>query len=185
MTKVSCSNCGADNPSNFKYCSSCGHTLPIIAKVEEIVDLSEKPKPSKTNLKKWLGIIVGVIVFWSSYYLVQKFLFRPSFDKVLMEAASEINKTCPVMLDQYTRFDNAIALPDNVFQYNYTLMDVTKEQINTDTLSKYIDTKIINNAKTNPDLKLYRENETTLVYYYKDMNGSFVYKLTVTPEMYK
>lgn len=103
----------------------------------------------------------------------------------MMQAASELNKTCPVMVDQYTRLDNAVALPDNSVQYNYTLVSTTKSEVNMDTVMKYIKPSIINNVRTNPDLKLYRENNTTMVYSYKDMNGEFVYKLSVTPDMYQ
>ncbi len=37
-----------------------------------------------------------------------------------MEIASEINKSCPMMIDKETQFDNALAMPGKVFQYNYT-----------------------------------------------------------------
>ena len=47
----------------------------------------------------------------------------------MMAAASEINKTCPIMVDQYTQLDNALALPDNSFQYNYTLIDISGKVI--------------------------------------------------------
>jgi hypothetical protein len=39
-----------------------------------------------------------------------------------MAAANELNKSCLMMVDQDTRLDNAVALPENVFQYNYTLI---------------------------------------------------------------
>lgn len=89
------------------------------------------------------------------------------------------------MVDQYTRLDNAVALPDNAFQYNYTLVDIIQSEVNLDTVRKYIEPGIINNVKTNPDLKIYRDNKTTMVYYYKDKNGVFVFKLAVTPKMYE
>ena len=89
------------------------------------------------------------------------------------------------MVDQYTRLDNALALPENIFQYNYTLVNITQSEINLDTVKKYIEPSIINNVKTSPDLKIYRDNKTTMIYNYRDKNGVFVFKLSVTPDMYE
>ena len=62
--------------------------------------------------------------------LVQQFAFdKPTFDKVMMESASELNKSCLVMVDKDTRLDNVIALPDNIFQYNYTLVNIEKKTL--------------------------------------------------------
>jgi len=135
--------------------------------------------------KKRIGTIIGIIVFGLSYFAVQQIFFKqPSFDKVMVQAASEINKNCPMMVDQYTRWDNAVVLPGKILQYNYTLVDLEKSEVNLDTVKKYVEPGIINNVRTNPDMKIYRDNNTTFIYYYKDKNGVFVYKFPVTPDMY-
>ena len=102
----------------------------------------------------------------------------------MMEAASELNKTCPIMVDKDTQLDNAVAMPDNVFQYNYTLVNLEKSQVNIDTVKKYIEPGLINSVKTNPDLKNYRDNKVTMAYSYKDKNGVFILKISVTPDLY-
>ena len=88
------------------------------------------------------------------------------------------------MVDKDTRLDNAVALPGNVFQYNYTLINLNKDEVNPDTVKKYIEPAIINGVRTNPDLKIYRDNKTTMTYSYRDKNGVFILKIPVTPEMY-
>ena len=88
------------------------------------------------------------------------------------------------MIDQETRLDNVIALPDNVLQYNYTMVNKEKEAIDINGLQKYIEPVVLNNMKTNPDMKAYRENRTTMTYSYKDKNGVFLFKISITPEMY-
>jgi hypothetical protein len=185
MDKINCINCGNDNNSNSKYCSSCGYELP--RKTEDLDSTFLRPTVFKTdNRKKITGIIIGAIAFGLSYFAVQQIFFKtPSFDKVMMQAASEINKSCPIMVDQYTRLDNAVAMPGNTLQYNYTLVNITKDQVNIDTVKKYIEPRIINNVKTSPELKVYRDNKTTMVYNYSDKNGIFVLKFSVTPDMYK
>ena len=140
----------------------------------------------KTNKnKKTLGAVVGIITFGLSYFAVQQIFFKkPSFDKAMMEAASEINKTCPIMVDKETRLDNTVAMPDNVFQYNYTLVNLTSAEIHPDTLRKYIEPNIINTVRTNPDMKIYRDSKTTMAYSYRDKVGEFILKILVTPDKY-
>jgi hypothetical protein len=138
------------------------------------------------NRNKIIGVIVGAIVFAVTSFAVSDFFSKkPTLDKALMLAASELNKTCPIMVDAETRLDNAMALPNNRFQYNYTLINRSAEELDTVQIHKSVDTQIINNVKTNPDLKIYRENNVTMAYYYKDKNGKYLMKLNVTPELYK
>jgi len=94
----------------------------------------------KNKRKKTIGTIVGILAFGLSSFAVKQIFFKPvSFDKAMMEAASELNKTCPIMVDKETRLDNTVAMPDNVFQYNYTLVNLEKSQINIDTIKKYVE----------------------------------------------
>ncbi len=140
----------------------------------------------KNNNKSILGVIFGVLVFGLAYFAVQQIFFKaPTFDKAMMEAASELNKSCPFMVDKDTRLDNAAAMPGNVFQYNYTLVNLDKSEVDPDAVKKYIEPSIINNVKTNPDLELYRENKVTMAYSYRDKNGVFVLKINVTPDLYE
>ena len=103
----------------------------------------------------------------------------------MTQEASDLNKSCPIMVDKYTRLDNAVALPYNVFQYNYTLVANEKVGLNIDTVRKYIEPGIINNVKTNPEMKIFRDLGTTIEYKYCDKNGVFVLIISVTPNMYR
>jgi hypothetical protein len=134
--------------------------------------------------KNLIGAIAGVVTFAIVSYSVQKAFFKP-FDQQLVEAASTINKTCPIMVDEDTRLDNSVALPGNIFQYNYTLINYEREDLNPDTLRKYLEPGIISTVATNPDLKIFRDHLTTMAYSYNDKNGAFVVKLSITPDMYK
>jgi len=140
---------------------------------------------NQKNNKKTVGTIVGLAVGLIVYFLVKQFVFAPpSFDKVMMKAASEINESCPIMVDQDTRLDNAIALPDNILQYNYTLVNWVKDSVDLKGFEDYMQPMILNNVKTNPDLKIYRDNKTTMAYNYKDMNGVFITKISITADQY-
>ena len=103
----------------------------------------------------------------------------------MMETASEINKSCPIMIDSETRFDNAIVLPSKVFQYNYTLINMEIETVDIDMLKNYLEPNIINFVRTNPDMKPQRDNKVTVNYYYQDKNRNYLFTISVTPEQYK
>lgn len=137
-------------------------------------------KRRKKN-KTVISFVVALILITS---IQQGCSYQMSFDKTMMEAASEFNKSCPIMVDGVTRLDNAIALPDNIFQYNYTLINMGKNSVNIDELTSYLEPIIVNNVKTNPGLKSYRENRVTMVYYYKDKNGNYLTEIEVSPDKY-
>ena len=103
----------------------------------------------------------------------------------MMQAASELNATCPMMVDEFTRLDNANALPENAFQYNYTLVDLIKSEVDLEAVKNYIRPGLITIVRSDPKLKIYRDNKTTMIYSYRDKNGEFVAKFAVTPELYK
>ena len=134
--------------------------------------------------KNLIGAIAGIITFSIASYGVQKVFFKP-FDKIMVEAAIKLNKTCPIMVDQDTRLDNTVSLPGNTFQYNYTLINYEKEELNPDTLRKYLEPGIISTVATNPDMKIFRDHLSTIAYNYNDKNGAFIVKLSITPDMYK
>ena len=127
-----------------------------------------------------------MVVGFGVMFAIQQFYFKtPSYNKVMMEIASELNKTCPFMVDRETRFDNAIALPENIFQYNYSLVNAEKASVNSDEIRSHLEPNLINFVKTSPQMKIQREYKTTLNYYYKDKNGEYLFLISITPDKYK
>ncbi|MDL2311959.1 hypothetical protein LJC68_03665 [Bacteroidales bacterium OttesenSCG-928-B11] len=177
-----CNECGSENTDNLKYCRFCGYELPK-PKVEEIPPSHEPAK--KVNRKKLAGSIIGIIIGIAGCFLVQQLIFNPSLDKVMMKSASEINKSCPIMIDSETRLDNTIALPSKVFQYNHTLINMEKEEIDIDGLKDHLEANIINFVRTNPELKFQRDKNVTINYYYQDKYSNYLFTISVTPEQYK
>ena len=186
MEKVKCIHCGADNPERNRYCSDCGYELPK-NKAENFDSAVQQPKRKKEGGgRKILAVIVGIIAFGLSYFAVQQLFFKtPPLDKAMMEIASEINKTCPIMVDSETRLDNTISLPKNIFQYNYTLVNIDKASADTIEMRKFLEPGIVNYIKTNPQMKFQRDHKTTVNYYYKDRAGAFLLLISVTPEKYE
>jgi|WetSurMetagenome_2_1015567.scaffolds.fasta_scaffold80678_1 hypothetical protein len=157
----------------------------------EINEISKnKVKTSKPKqLKFWIGFAVTLAIFYAiGQFGGQKiigFFHKPLYDEAMMAYASELNKSCPIMIDNATRLDNAIALPGNTFQYNYTLVNMVKDSIAIDELKKKVEPTIINFVKTNPEMKTIRDNKTIVNYYYKDKTGVYLFTVSVKPEQYR
>lgn len=176
-----CSNCQTENESGLKYCTNCGYKLSVVESENPIVEPIKKPVAKrKFDLKAIIGFIVAfVVVFFATQYF-----FKPSLDKQLVEIASEMNRSCPMNVDKYTTLKNVVALPDKTLQYNYSLV-ISKEEIKIDTVKKYFFPSLLLNAKTNPGMKIIRDNKVTLNYHYADKNGIFVTEYLITPDMYE
>ncbi|WP_026713804.1 zinc ribbon domain-containing protein [Flavobacterium daejeonense] len=182
--KIICSNCENENESTSKYCSFCGFQLPLPEKENPQIEIkptkTAKPK-RKVDLKFAIAFAVSFIVM----FFITKSFFEPSIDIQLSKIANEMNKTCPMNIDQFTILNNVEALPDNTLQYNYTINNITKEEVKLDTVKKYLFPSILQNVKTSPEMKSFRDNQVTLNYRYSDKNGLYITTYIVTPEMYE
>jgi hypothetical protein len=212
MHYLKCTNCGHFNELKTEYltfCKQCNKVLKnnftdwkkdnpekSFEEFKQLIcttntsehSISESKKKNK-GLKYWIGFALAFAVFYAIGQLggdkLVSLIKKPAFDKSLMEIASELNKTCPVMVDSLTRLDNAIALPGKVFQYNYSLMSGTKDYIDTEGLKAFLSPRIFNDVKTNPGMKFIRDNKVTVNYSYKDLNGEFLFLIAVKPEDYQ
>jgi hypothetical protein len=184
MDTIKCANCDAVNLGNAKYCNGCGHAIAYTLK--DVANDMVRPAdmPGLDRKRKMIRMLVWFVVFASVSYATQQ-LLNPSFDKKLMSAASELNKTCPIMVDKNTRLDNTAALAGNSFQYNYTVIGIEPTEVDFDVMKKNLESVIINNVKTSPEMTIYRDHKVTVVYNYRDKYGKFMFKISVTPEMYQ
>lgn len=131
-----------------------------------------------------VGSMVGLVVFALSFYGVQQF-FKPDMAAELKELSVELNKQTPMQIDEFVRLDSASSKGETNFIYHYTLVAAEKQEVNLDTVNKYIRTGIIENVKNHPDLKIFRDNQITMDYRYYDRKGDFVTEISVTPDLYK
>jgi len=179
-----CDKCGMGNADNARYCCGCGYELPK-PQIDEIQNWTPEPRKKNSNTSI-IGMIVGGLIvigaIFISQYLPKKL---SSFEKEMVQVASEINSACPIMIDSETRLDNTIAIPPKTFQYNYTLINIEKDEIETSELKKYMEPVLINLVKTNPDMEYQRSNKVTVNYYYKDKDGNHLFTVIVKPEDYE
>lgn len=210
---LKCNNCGHFNEVKTEYltfCTNCfkklennfpewkrnnpGKSFDDFRRLICTTDINENSKSdSKSSkpksLKYWIGFTIAFAIFYAIGQFggekITGFIKKPAYDKAMMTIASELNKTCPVMVDKETRFDNSVALPDNIFQYNYTLVNMLRDSINIDDIRNYLEPRIINDVKTNPGMKFVRDNKVTVNYSYKDLTGVNLFTISVKPDQYQ
>ncbi len=140
---------------------------------------------SKTNKEKRISIVIGIVVGLVASYFVMQYVFsQQSFDQKITQDVNELNSTCPVMIDRETRLDSISILPNNVLQYNYTLVNLISDSVNIDDFKNYVYPMVLKNIRTNSDMKVYRDNKTTFAYKYQDKGGSFITKLSIASDQY-
>ncbi|MDR3235860.1 MAG: hypothetical protein LBT48_03940 [Prevotellaceae bacterium] len=140
-----------------------------------------KQKNIKTTFATIVGIVVGMLL---GSYAVSLVFKKPSIDQELVKISNELNKSCPMMIDAVTRLDHTMALPDNTFQYNYTITDVDKETIDTLAIKELMTPQIVNYFKTSPQTQFFRTHKVSLNYYYQDETGIYVCAISIKPEQY-
>lgn len=186
MEKVSCTTCGKENPVTYKYCFGCGYELPKIKTENLETVIQPKPQKKKLGISTIVGIIVGVVFFALAYFAAQQlFLKSPLIDKAMMAMASEINKSCPFMVDAETRLDNSVAFSNNTFQYNYTLINVEIDAVNPEEIKGQMESYLVDMVKNSPQMEVLRKLKTTINYSYKDKAGKFLFMVSVTPDKYE
>lgn len=139
-------------------------------------------KTDKKNPFRKIAVLLASIAVMG---IMQQCVHSDAFEKTMIKAASELNKTCPMMVDRETRLDNAVVLPGNIFQYNYTFLNMRKDSVDFVAMQNEMEPAVLNGVKTSPDLKVYREHKVTMAYNYVDKKGAFVFKILITPEKYK
>ena len=139
---------------------------------------NEKKKPNYLIIAICAGIGAAVPVILSNT------VFSPSvkMDKALMQSASQINASCPIMVDQFTRLDNAIASPDKRFIYNYTLLADIPDDYDKDGFVKQLRPVLVNNYKNMPECQPMFKNGVTVVCRYKRTNGTHIADIPITPK---
>ena len=186
MIMRQCDNCGTNNNDNSKYCLNCGYELPnkTVIENQEKESIQTKKNVNKKQVTTMLGIAFGVLFMFG----IQHFIFNtqtPKIDQVMMQFASEVNKSCPITIDAETRLDNAVALPGNIFLYNYTLINMEKGKVDTLSIKSRLVPNIENFVKSSPQMKVVRDAKVTIVYYYKDKNSVYLFQVPVTPQQYE
>lgn len=132
------------------------------------------------NLSK---IVVAVISFAVAYIGMQYLFSGEKLEKKLQKITTELNKLTPKLIDDFTRIDSVSSKGEESITYHYTLVNLQKQDIQVDTVNKYLKFQIIEKVKTQSELKFFRDNDILMNYKYYDKNGEFVTEISVTPDL--
>ena len=111
-----------------------------------------------------------------------------TIDDELKEAAANMNKMTPQVLNDGVRLDSISALPGKVFKYNYTLTEDVKESVTPEEIATFktqAKEGAIRVVKTSSDMQEFRDNDVTLQYSYYDKNGKPIADFTIKADEYK
>lgn len=143
--------------------------------------MEEKQRKKKLLIRKIIKIIVVMVLIGvAQYYFVKE---KPASNE-LTALVTKYNAACPLMISDDIRMESVNQLPDNTVQYDFTLVRVLKNNIDTATLKRSVEKEILATSKTNPSLEAFRDNDSTVIYHYMDSNQENLFIVALTPEMY-
>jgi hypothetical protein len=144
--------------------------------------MEEKQRKNKLLIRKIIQIaVVVVLISVAQYYFVKD----KSAGNELTALVVKYNAACPIMISNDIRMESVNTLPHNTVQYDFTLVHVQKETVDVIALKMAIEKQIMATSKTNPSLQAFRDNNSTVIYNYKDRNEKELFRITLTPEMYQ
>lgn len=139
---------------------------------------TNNPRANKTAIAI-LSTIMGAVI---STVGVGAALSRPDVDALLKDTSNELNKKLPIMIDKETRLDATIPAPKRTFIYRYTLVNILGKDYNSKLLKSKIRPVALQNYKTNPSMKAFRDLSVNLKYQYFDKKGAFLMDFDISPK---
>lgn len=136
----------------------------------------EKGK-NKSVIQIIIFAVTFVIAFFGTKYVMSGF---SSKNVQLEKMAAEMNKDCPKQMDAETRLDSANVF-DNTFQYNFSLVNFSKEDpsVDIESVKNFVETNAQHNLDSNTQMKYFREKDVTVKYNYKDKKGEHVFDFSI------
>lgn len=107
--------------------------------------------------------------------------------KVFELASDEVNKQCPITVDEMTRMDStSYSGADNTFSYFYTLTGVADDPAMKEPMKAQLEETLPETIKNTEEMKVYRDADVTVEYIYlSSKTQEELLRIKVTPDMYK
>jgi hypothetical protein len=126
-----------------------------------------------------MAVVIGTSVGVSTFIHLQR---SGSTEEKLVQTSKDLNARLPLNVDSDTRWDTTVPGPGKCLTYCYTLINVSKSEIDPGKVTAKIKPKLMLNYRTSPDMKLFRENRVTLRFMFKDKLGETVTLIEVSPD---
>lgn len=92
----------------------------------------------------------------------------------LKAVAAEMNKKCPMKIDEISRMDSATAFNEYLITYHYSILTVSNRDVDLKKFQATMETAMNEKYKTDPQFAKYRNNKINIAYDYKDKDGGFL-----------
>ena len=103
-------------------------------------------------------------------------------EEALRQAAGQINRGLPMMVDQYTRMDSTVPGPGKKLTYLYTLVSVNSADVSQQQLQDALGTSVRNGVCTNRDMQFLVNSGVQFVYLYRGGDGGVIGDVVVNPQ---
>ena len=148
--------------------------------------MQDKKNKRKQNIL--LLLVIGIAVILAVYFQFFLSESRGEVKTEITELVAKYNKNCPLKIQEGIQLDS-VSLPnlpeEKAVQYNLTLLNVDKQTAEVNVIQNEIGKSLISTAKANPGLQVFRDNDYTLIYSYKDKKNVFLFDVKILPDQYK
>ncbi len=107
-----------------------------------------------------------------------------SNDNTISERAAIMNKDCPFTFDSNTRLDSVTSPQKNFLQNNYTLLNDSRSEIDTDAFQNIFKPEFKKNLEIQNQVDYFKKNKATLIYRFYDKDKKFVTDIVLEPNEY-
>jgi len=139
-------------------------------------------------MKNDYRIIIVMIVALIAVIALQKTILNPASKnhKYMLKTIDNINQSCPMVINDETRLDSIALKSDSteIVYYN-TLLSIINDTMDIVNFEEILKPLIIENIKSNLNLRIFRVNNMVITNNFMDKNGEFICEISVTPEIYK
>ena len=133
-----------------------------------------------------IKIITAILILFVITQALKLLLRQPenniSID--LLKAASDINKHAPIYIDSTVRLDNVEVVQERNLQYNYSVTNLEKNELDTVKLLSMAKEEMLDILKKNPKTSYFRDNDVNIIVNYSDKNGDNICRLVITKKDY-
>ncbi len=104
-----------------------------------------------------------------------------TFLNILNQVVTSTNKNLPMMVNESTRWDSASMIPGEEMVYNYTLVNYSSTDIDSQVFSQTANLLAINEICNNPSLQIFYQNGMALKYNYYSNDENLISNLEISP----
>ena len=95
-----------------------------------------------------------------------------------------VNQRLPLIIDQHTRLDSTVALPNRTLLLQHTLLNLDFQKTNFELLKSEMKQRLINQTKTKPEMRPILNHQVVMISAYNDESGSELFRVTISPQDY-